>query len=599
MARQFDWYTGQLVAHQDMDAAFQNLEDADHALMVDAGFTGIFSGFVATEHVGTANMTVDITAGVAYSPDGERIVSAASLTVTCAFDYLGNATAVQNSGKSKKLGIYILFDRLPSDPRTDATNNTVYFVQDETIVVQVVQGAEATVPSVPAAPVGGVLIAHVTLTYGQTSILNASLSTASRGDQIVITGASLSGRWGRVINALQGYADFINLFISGGGGAATIPATSVMYAGGGGWADASSTPAASVEATIDLLSTWIGGTGVSIGGDAKIGVWTDSGAAYTLSAGALRTRLQQLRGADAIVYAGSPAWADATTIVTSSVEAAIDAIPTKLGGSGGAGALGFAGVGNFTSGTVFGGFQQLTFTSGGNDGALRIGTQPDGNFAGVTVRAQFHELTLTSSGDDGAKRVGANVTSGFTAGKNTVRLQLDDLQTLKAPIASPTFTGVVTAPTYELTAAAVTRVQRAPLYQGSSFFHRSLSVAAGATVRQVLDLPHASTLTAVAMRYSSAPHGGMPATLLSEISVYKIDSTNGASTLIGSAFDSSANTAALNAAHDVAATGLTEVIDAQLYTYEVLYTQESGTNALSATVYTARTTCTPTSIDPG
>lgn len=425
MARQFDWYTGQLVAQQDMDAAFQNLEDADHDLMVDTGFVGIVSGFVAAQHVGTPNLTIDVTAGVAYSPDGERIVSAAALNVNCAYDYLSNATAVQNSGKSKILGIYLLFDRLPSDPRTDAANQTVYFVQDETMVVEVVQGAEATVPSAPAAPAGGVLICHVTLTYGQTSILNASISTTSRDDQIVITGASLSGRWGRTKEALQGFADFLNGFVAGN--ATTIHATSVTYAGSPAWADFSATPSGTVEATFDWLATYLGGSTVGASGDIKIGVAQDTGAATTLPGGALASRLQALRNASTTVYLGSPAFADATTLGVSSVEAAIDAFVTKLAGSTAAGAMGFAGVGNFSSGTIYGGFNQLTFTAGNDDGAKRIGTQPFGNFAGATVRAQINELTLTTANDDGAKRVGAEVKGGFTAGNNTTRKQLDDL----------------------------------------------------------------------------------------------------------------------------------------------------------------------------
>lgn len=583
MARQYDWYTGQLVSQQELDGGFANLEAADRAMMADAGFVGIFSGFVCSQHTGTANLTVDLTAGVAYSLNGERLSSASALNVNCAYDHLGAPTAVQTSGKSKILSVYLLFDRLPSDPRTDATNTTVYFVLDETIVIEVVQGAEATVPTAPAAPAGGVLVADVTLTFGQTTITNSSISTARRADQIVVTGTPLGGRWGKVAPAFQAFADAFNNLISGSSG--TVPATAITYGGQGTFADTTSLPASSVEAAIDTLVLYVGGVGSTTAGDVKLGVYSDASAAYPLSAGTLRTRLQALRNAETINYYGSPTWADATAIAGTSVENALDLIVSSLAaitvGASGAGKIGAA-----------------------SRSAWLDGTTNPATTAHAALGKIITDLSSKANGTAGSEKVGFYPTGDISA--DTVGAALRELDTEKAALAGATFTGDITAgggAHVKLSSRSITRAQTGIIVVGTAAYLPELqaNLAAGAHALQELLLPNGVTLTGVAFHREATARGATPGTS-SQLLVWKADSQGSGgtnTTTLGTASEGSLTLAQLNAAHDLAVTGLTEVIDRARYTYYAQYINESGSNSLTTCAHAFRVTYTTTQIDDG
>ncbi len=416
------WYLGKLVTHQNMVDAFDDVEDSTHTLTKDLLFEGVLSGHTVAE-AAVPDLTVSVSSGTSFSPNGERIRTAGESIVDCAFDHLEASTAVADPAKSKILSIFILFDTLGSDPQTDANGDTANFLISESYQFKVVQGAEALSPTPGAAIAGGVLLAYVTLIFGQTAILDADIDSDAREDLIVLTGtpfgtSGTGGRYGSYIAALQAIVSRYNSFLTGGGDAAA--ASAISYAGSGAtkWADTTGLGAGTVQATITAIVSVLGATASGAGnsGGYKIGVEQDvGGGSGTIAASSLDVRLKALRTSSNLAYTGSLSWQDATAVASGSVQATLDGFITTLNAFSstslnGARKIGLYSTGNFTAGSIYGGFQQLAATTAGNDGAKRIGTEATGGLAGATVRAQ-----------------------------------LDEIQTAKAPKASPTFTGTITA----------------------------------------------------------------------------------------------------------------------------------------------------------
>lgn len=171
------FYFKQPVAYGEMNAAFDGVENALDNLVVDYGLTGVISGLEILQH-GSGDLTVNYAAGTAYDANGKRIFVPVLENLNCAVDYLSTSTAVTTSGHSKILTIFAIFERSLSDPRTDGNGNTVFFEQAESYTLQVVQGTEAASPT-PVAPIAGqILLADITLTFGETQILTGSISFA-------------------------------------------------------------------------------------------------------------------------------------------------------------------------------------------------------------------------------------------------------------------------------------------------------------------------------------------------------------------------------------------------------------------------------------
>jgi hypothetical protein len=176
MERKF-FYFKQPVAYTEINAAFTGAENAVFNLVVDYGLDGIISGLAPVQH-GGGNLTVDVTAGIGYDQLGERTYVPTLQNLNCAVDENAVSTAVSTSGHSKILSVFSEFERALSDPRTDGNADTVYFEQAESFKLNVVQGTEATSPTPPALVADQLLLADITLSYGQSAIVTANISYA-------------------------------------------------------------------------------------------------------------------------------------------------------------------------------------------------------------------------------------------------------------------------------------------------------------------------------------------------------------------------------------------------------------------------------------
>jgi len=432
-----DTFFGQLVSQGDLDQLLDDPEVADLAMVTDLGFTGVMTGLVASEH-SPANMTLDVTGGTAYDPDGQRTYVPSTQTVNLAVDHASVTTAVVTGGNSKILSLYVKFARALSQPETDGTGTTIYYRRDESFAFYVKQGSEAVSPTPPSLEADGILLCDVTIAHGATTIVDGDISIARRQDLVVLTGTPLGtsgtgGRYGTYLEALQAIVDRYDGHIDASGD--VHPASDIDYDGSGTWANADAGDAinaTSVEGAIDSIVSKLGATTSSHSGASLVGCAQMAGAYTTISGGTVYQILTALRSAANLEYTISGTWANgdaADRISAQALQGAISAIPSKLGATtashSGLHLIGGATCGNFTAGTAYSFFSQLAATTSSDDGAKRIGTEAIGNFAGATLRAQLTELTATTSSNDGAKRIGAQASGTLSSG--TVRSQLDAL----------------------------------------------------------------------------------------------------------------------------------------------------------------------------
>jgi len=256
----YDWFSGQKVSEQELGQAFDACEAAQQNWALDNGIIGITSGGGVSQHAGTTNMTVDIVGATIYDQLGQRICWTSLLNVNCSVDENANSTAVTTPGNGKKLSVFAKFKRVVSDPRLDLAGATVYFDKAESYEIHVAQGAEGTPPGTP--PVlrsDEILLADITLIYGQTQILNANVLTTRRQWAITTTSGTSVGV-GTTEAAVQVLADAISgsgsdLALHKAGTSSEHVASAVNYAGGPVWKDSTTNPAATVEAQLDKIVT--------------------------------------------------------------------------------------------------------------------------------------------------------------------------------------------------------------------------------------------------------------------------------------------------------------------------------------------------------
>jgi hypothetical protein len=192
MAERKFFYFKQPVANTELNAAFDGLENAIFDLVVDYGLSGIVKNLVPIQH-GGGNLTVDVTAGIAYDQLGERIDVPTTQNLNCAQDYLSTNTAVASAGHTKILSVFVEFQRTLSDPRTDGNSATVYFEQAESFKLNVFQGTEsAGTPTPPTLQSTQILLADITLSFGQTAIITSNISFA-RSQYAPVLGTTTAG----------------------------------------------------------------------------------------------------------------------------------------------------------------------------------------------------------------------------------------------------------------------------------------------------------------------------------------------------------------------------------------------------------------------
>ena len=429
MSARKQFFFRERVTEGELNAAFDDLENADHNLAADLGFTGVLANAVVSPHALVGDLTVDVSGpGILLDPQGARIFFSSLQNVSVAQDHNGVATAVSSAGHEKVVSVFVMFDRAVSDPRIDGNSVTVFFQQDEAFKFVVVQGAEAAAGSSVPPPLraDAILLADVTRRFGQGQIFAADISTARRQDALVVTGAPRSLRRGRTLEALSDLLSLYNAHVSG-----TVdrhPAAAIDYAGGGAWFDGVANPAATVEAQLDKIVTDL----AAASGAAKLGAAATAGTPNALVAGSVKSQLDALladinahinnasgaHAASAIAYAGGGAWKDGTTNPAATVEAQVDKVVSDLTADAGAARVGTAARGNWLDGranpagvSVLAALTKiitdLSDQTAGADGAARIGAQASGSLASGSVRSQLDAL--------GASAFRATVANVFTA----------------------------------------------------------------------------------------------------------------------------------------------------------------------------------------
>jgi len=301
MADRTDFFFRQKVQESELDLAFELLEKADRNLAADIGIYGIISGAEPTPHTPVPDLTVDLTApGRAYDNLGQRIFFGTGQTVDCSVDHAGLPTEVPVVGQERWLGVFLRFERLLSDPRTDGNSQQVFFRRDESFEVVVRQGAPAAAgmaAKVPLQP-DELLICDVRRAHGQTQILAPDIDTSRRqafifaqGDQVAIE----SGTWSTLapaVDTVQASLDEVDAELTGhfGGTTRRHPADHIDYVPHG--FVGSNTVQTALDELIEELSTAAYGHP----GAMRVGADAVAGSPHALPAGNVDGQLSLLLG---------------------------------------------------------------------------------------------------------------------------------------------------------------------------------------------------------------------------------------------------------------------------------------------------------------
>lgn len=212
--QRFDFFFRQKVTEGELDAAFDAVEQMEFNLHLAQGLVGIQSQAIVTENSGTPNLTVDVS-GPSEIRDqtGQRINWTPTQDIDVSVDESTNPTAVVTPGNERYLTIFAKFDRTLSDPRLDGTGAAVQFNRAEGFTINVVQGAEAVIPTAtrPTLRADEIALCDVRLIQGQTQVLNADILTDRREDAFVVSAGSIAIQAGTVEAALQALATQIGV----------------------------------------------------------------------------------------------------------------------------------------------------------------------------------------------------------------------------------------------------------------------------------------------------------------------------------------------------------------------------------------------------
>lgn len=531
MSNRVNWYFGQAVAESELDLAFQQLEDADRALCVDEATTGIFAGLDVNQVTPVAAINVSIVSGAAYDQLGRRcgVPSAKTLAVSnegtteigsTIILAPGNTTAVAGAGNEKWVSVFVKFDRLIYETRTDGNGNPVKFRSDESFRFMVTQGIEAPAGTAIAPPLqaDAILLGDVKRYFGQTQILSPDVSTARRESQYNLVGTPRSLQKNRTRDAVQALLDMHNQHVLGL--ADHHPADVVDVATSGPWADGVTNPAGALQVRIDKIISDL----AAPAGAVKVGSAAITGTPKSLLVGSLGSQMSallthlndHLAAANAhtssqVAYPGNTqGWFDGIAHPGTSVQGQFDKMLGDLRANGGAAKIGAAAIAG-SPGSVFsfvaGSIQDL-FVQVLNDlnvlGAGGGGGGGGGAATGVSVAARaawanpsvtnpatnaqdafnkvVTDLASTVTATPGSKNIGTAATGNFPVGgallSGTVQSMFNDLATYL----SDTATGTVSTGVPTTTFSGAQRIGAKAQNVGSS------AVATGTIFSQVTDL---------------------------------------------------------------------------------------------------------------
>jgi hypothetical protein len=438
--RRRNWYLGQLVTEGHMDTAFADVETSVWRANGDLRMRGVLSGHVVGAD-SPASMDVVISGGLSYTPDGKRCFNVGDTTLDCSVDRDSISTAVVATGKTKIVSVFVTFDRTVNTPEYDTNGQLIFTIEDETLMFEVMQGSEVSSPTVPTPPAlrsDAVLLADITLIYGQTTITSGDISTARRQSLVVLTRANASKLHHSTIESgVQNVLDILENHIGGSAENHNAHDVTLTVDTAVNWADGNDWCTTSTVAVDDAIETHVVAKLASIGatsGAHRLGVFTStyqSPTIPTLAAGPLFTRLESMRDASNIYIGGLPSWpsGDNSTNPAAALYTSVNKLVSNL----------------------------VSRASDTDQGVRRIGLYGTG-FALASWQAlgaaSLHALCAglnSATGTDGASYVAAKAVGALTAG--TVRSQVDELDTRvtsntsalagKANLSGATFSGAV------------------------------------------------------------------------------------------------------------------------------------------------------------
>ena len=216
----YDWWFKQSVTEEQMNNAFGAVQSSMFNLMTDQKLVGLAQGGTPGPTTPTANLSIVI-GGPTYAYDqlGERIY-APTFSADCSKDLNNVSTAVSGAGNEKYLSVFVLFERTLSDPVIDGNGMTVYYVQAESYIYEVYQGAEAPVGTAthPALINPGLLVADVHLIFGQTQIMSGDISTSRAQATFNFVQSPFSILAGNVPDAIEAMLTDLNEHVNGTSG---------------------------------------------------------------------------------------------------------------------------------------------------------------------------------------------------------------------------------------------------------------------------------------------------------------------------------------------------------------------------------------------
>jgi hypothetical protein len=183
VSNRVNWFFRQRVAENELDLAFDQVEQADRDFASDIGMFGIISGGEAVPHEPFPDLRIGITGPTrAYDRLGRRVFIPVAQTVDCSRDLSSLPTEVMTPGNERWLSVFIRFNRTLSDPRIDGGGQQVFFRRDESFEIVIRQGPEAPASTAerPSLVVDELLVCDVRRAYGQTQILADDLDVARR-----------------------------------------------------------------------------------------------------------------------------------------------------------------------------------------------------------------------------------------------------------------------------------------------------------------------------------------------------------------------------------------------------------------------------------
>jgi len=213
-----DFFFRQKVTEAELDAAFDDVEQAFKAFVQGFNYVGVALGADVTE-AAVPNLTVDASGpAIIYDQTQERIGWTTTQNVNVAVDENGVSTAVAAAPNEKWVSIFAKFKRDLQDPRVDGNSDTVFHERNESFEINVAQGAEAPIGTATRPGLRGdqILLADVLLTFGQTTVLNADISTTRTEVIYDLTGSPLAIQEKGLQAVLQAMVDQINLISTTG-----------------------------------------------------------------------------------------------------------------------------------------------------------------------------------------------------------------------------------------------------------------------------------------------------------------------------------------------------------------------------------------------